>query len=365
MPFLRNAWYVAAWDDEVPDGASFTRRILNEDILLARGSDGIVHAIRNRCPHRFAPLSLGKRVGDVIQCAYHGLQFDLGGRCVHNPHGDGAIPDRAAARSYPLERKQTLLWIWMGDASLADPASIPTLDGLDPQRYAINKGYMHTPVHYELMTDNIMDLGHIEFLHAGLLGSEAVRRADVQVYQKGSVVHSNRLTHDEILPPALDALYGSGGKPVDRWLDVTWYPPGLMQLVVGVAPAGAAERIGKQTPGVHLMTPETESSTHYFWANARDFRKDDAALHEQLEQGLRFAFEHQDKPMIVAQAQAMEGESFWDLKPVVLAGDAGGMRARIVLRKLIKDEQARWQASRTGVAVAGDGEAAGAARMEI
>lgn len=355
MPFLRNAWYVAAWDYEVQGEALFTRRILDEEILLTRGGDSVVHAIRNRCPHRFAPLSLGKRTGDVIQCAYHGLQFGLDGRCVHNPHGDGVIPDRAAAHSYPLVLKQTLLWIWMGDAALADPASIPTLDGLDPQRYAINKGYMHTPVHYELMTDNIMDLGHIEFLHAGLLGSEAVRRAHVQVYQEGSVVHSNRLTHDEILPPALEALYEAGGKPVDRWLDVTWYPPSLMQLVVGVAPAGAPERVGKATPGVHLMTPETENSTHYFWSNARDFRKDDAVLHEQLDQGLRYAFEHQDKPMIMAQARAMEGESFWDLKPIVLAGDAGGMRARIVLRKLIKDEQAHRSVSKAGAAVAGDG----------
>jgi vanillate O-demethylase monooxygenase subunit len=200
-----------------------------------------------------------------------------------------------------------------------------------------------------------MDLGHIEFLHEGLLGSEAVRRADVQVYQEDSVVHSNRLTHDEILPAALEALYESGNKPVDRWLDVTWYPPSLMQLVVGVAPAGAPERIGKQTPGVHFMTPETEHSTHYFWSNARDFRKDDAVLHEQLDEGLRYAFEHQDKPMIMAQAQAMEGETFWDLKPIVLAGDAGGMRARIVLRKLIKDEQARWQTPRARAAVVGDG----------
>jgi phenylpropionate dioxygenase-like ring-hydroxylating dioxygenase large terminal subunit len=339
MPFLRNAWYVAAWDDEVGTEALFRRRILNEDVLLVRGADGQVRALRNRCPHRFAPLSMGTRAGDVIQCAYHGLQFGLDGRCLHNPHGDGAIPHGAVAKSYPLVSRQTLLWIWMGDTSRADPETIPTFDGLDPDRFAINKGYMHTPVHYELMTDNIMDLGHIEFLHAGLLGSEAVRRADTEVVQQGSVVHSNRLTHDEILPAALEALYETGGRPVDRWLDVTWYPPSLMQLVVGVAPAGSPSRKGKQTPGVHLMTPETESTTHYFWSNARDFRRDDEALHRALDEGLRYAFEHQDKPMLVAQAEAMSGEDFWALRPAMLAGDAGGMRARIVLRKLLKDEQ--------------------------
>ncbi len=339
MPFLRNAWYVAAWSDEVEAGALFHRRILNEEILLVRDAHGAVHALRDRCPHRFAPLHLGKRDGDVIECAYHGLRFGLDGRCVHNPHGDGAIPPRAVTRVYPLVEKQLLLWIWMGEVERGDPAMIPDFLGLDPDLFAINKGYMHTPSNYEFMTDNIMDLGHIEFLHQGLLGSEAVRRADTDVRQDGKTVYSNRLTHDEILPPTLDAVYETGGKPVDRWLDVRWDPPANMQLVVGVAPAGSPPRVGKATPGVHLMTPETDTTTHYFWSSSRDFRRDDAALHAALDQGLRYAFEHQDKPMIVAQNDAMDGEDFWDLEPVILAGDAGAVRARRILKKMIHDEQ--------------------------
>jgi vanillate O-demethylase monooxygenase subunit len=339
MPFLRNAWYVAAWSDEVEAGALFHRRILNEEILLVRDAGGVAHALRDRCPHRFAPLHLGKRDGDVIECAYHGLRFGMDGRCVHNPHGDGAIPSRAFTRTYPLVEKQLILWIWMGEVERAEIKLIPDFLGLDPDRFAINKGYMHTPSNYEFMTDNIMDLGHIEFLHQGLLGSEAVRRADTDVRQDGKTVYSNRLTHDEILPPTLDAVYETGGKPVDRWLDVRWDPPANMQLVVGVAPAGSPPRVGKATPGVHLMTPETDTSTHYFWSNSRDFRRDDAALHQALDQGLRYAFEHQDKPMIVAQNDAMDGEDFWELEPVILAGDAGAVRARRILKKMIHDEQ--------------------------
>ena len=340
MPFLRNAWYVAAWDDEVAPDTLFHRRILGQTVLIARGTDGTAHALRDRCPHRFAPLHLGKLEGERIECPYHGLQFDLAGGCAHNPHGDGAIPPGAVVRSYPLALRQMLLWIWMGDPAKADEALIPAFDGLDPARFAINRGYMHTPANYEYMTDNIMDLGHIEFLHQGLLGSEAVRRAEVDVRQEGQVVHSNRLTRDEILPPTLDAVYETGGRPVDRWLDVCWHAPANMQLTVGVAPAGAPERQGLATPGVHLMTPETDDTTHYFWSNARDFRRDDTVLHEQLEQGLRYAFEHQDKPMIEAQRDAIEGEDFWEMKPVILAGDAGAVRARRILRKLIREEQA-------------------------
>jgi vanillate O-demethylase monooxygenase subunit len=244
-----------------------------------------------------------------------------------------------AIRAYPLVARDLLLWIWMGDPERADASAIPAFQGLDPERFAINRGYLHTPVNYELMTDNIMDLSHIEFLHKGLLGSEAVRRAATSVRQEGSTVYSDRLTRAEILPAALDGPFETNGQPVDRWLDVRWDPPGLMQLVVGVTPTGRPERVGRETPGVHLMTPETETSTHYFWANGRDFRRNDAELHAQLEAGLRYAFEQQDKPMIEAQQAAMDGEEFWSLKPLLLSIDAGSVRARRVLKQLIQDEQ--------------------------
>lgn len=340
MPFLRNCWYAAAWDDEVSAEGTFNRRILNEDILFARDSAGDVRALRNRCSHRFAPLSLGERMGDVIECPYHGLRFDLGGQCVLNPHGKQQIPPNSQIKTYPVVARHMLIWIWMGDPAKADPAQIPELLGLDPKKYAINKGYMYTPANYEYMTDNIMDLGHIDYLHKGLLGSEAINRAEVDVKQSGNVVHSNRLARNEILPTALEAVFQSGGKLCDRWLDVAWHPPANMVLVVGVTGAGAPERVGRSNPGAHLMTPETETTTHYFWSNSRDFRRDDHELHAMMDQGFELAFEHQDKPMIIAQRDAIGGEDFWDLHPVILEGDAGAIRARRILRKLIRDEQA-------------------------
>ena len=318
----------------------FHRRLLGEEVMVVRDRAGVAHAMRDRCPHRFVPLHAGTREGDVIECPYHGLRFGLDGRCVLNPHGDGRIPPNARVRSFPLVERNMLLWIWMGDAERADPAAVPELAGHEPGRYAINKGYMHTPANYEYMTDNIMDLGHIEFLHKGLLGSEAVRRADVEVHQEGSTVYSRRLTHGEILPPALDAVYESEGLPVDRWLDVTWTAPANMQLVVGVTPAGQPARVGRETPGAPLLTPEPEPPPHDFWSKARDFRLEDHTLHQGLDEGLRYAFEHQDKPMILAQHEALDGEDFWDLKPVILAGDSGAVHARRLLQRLIREEQA-------------------------
>jgi phenylpropionate dioxygenase-like ring-hydroxylating dioxygenase large terminal subunit len=75
MPFMRNAWYCAAWDHEVTR-APRARRIPDTPVLLFRKQDGEAVAIGDRCPHRFAPLSAGVVRGDQIQCPYHGLVDD-------------------------------------------------------------------------------------------------------------------------------------------------------------------------------------------------------------------------------------------------------------------------------------------------
>jgi nitrite reductase/ring-hydroxylating ferredoxin subunit len=102
-PYLRNAWYVAAWSDDIGDDALVARTIMDEPIVLYRKAAGGVAAIEDRCAHRFAPLSMGKIVGgDRIQCPYHGLEFDGSGACVKNPHGTKSIPPRARVKSYPI-----------------------------------------------------------------------------------------------------------------------------------------------------------------------------------------------------------------------------------------------------------------------
>src|SRR5262245_13234987 len=89
---LRNAWYGAAWGDDLAEGQLIGRTILQEPVVLYRKSDGHVAALEDRCPHRFAPLHMGKVVGgDRVQCPYHGLEFNSAGAYVLNPHGSKNI----------------------------------------------------------------------------------------------------------------------------------------------------------------------------------------------------------------------------------------------------------------------------------
>lgn len=337
MSFLRNVWYVSAWDDEV--GRSLLgRKILEEAVVFYRREDGTPVAMTDRCPHRFAPLSKGRLLGDAIECAYHGLQFDCSGQCTLNPHGDGKIPSKAVVKTYPVVERYGLIWIWMGDAADADPSMIPEFEFLTDPQFQNVKGYTLADGHYELMTDNIMDLGHIEFLHPGLLGSDAVRRAKTEIIQSGNTVYSNRLTENEILPPVLQKWYEVGDKRCQRWLNVRWDPAATMKLTVGVLPTGEPKENAHESQGCHLMTPATLTSTHYFWAQGRNWGQPNPDMDALRLQSLRTAFDTQDKPMIEAVQNNMGTTDLDSLSPVMLSTDGGPVRARRVLKQLLLEE---------------------------
>jgi phenylpropionate dioxygenase-like ring-hydroxylating dioxygenase large terminal subunit len=342
--YLRNIWYVAAWDHEVAADQPLGRTLLGERLVFFRDVQGQPRALFDQCPHRFAPLSLGKVVDGCIQCPYHGLQFGGDGACSRNPHGNGAIPKAAKVRSYAVVERWSALWIWMGDADKADPALIPDFRSMDPAARWVGKDYLLAKAEYQLETDNILDLSHIEFLHPGSLGSEAVKQAQSEVQQEGDTVYSRRLTRNELLMPSLAQRYGiAEDQAVDRWLDTRWNAPAVMELWVGVAPAGASDprAVGKQVPFIHLFTPETATTAHYWFATSYPKRMGEEGRRraESDVQYLREPFEREDLPMLEAQQRALGERDFWSMKPILLAGDAAAVRARRVLAALIQKEQ--------------------------
>jgi vanillate O-demethylase monooxygenase subunit len=341
MPFLKNCWYVAAWSDEVGDKVLLGRRILDEAVVLRRDAAGRAVALQGWCPHRFAPLALGKIVDGDIQCPYHGLRFNTEGACTHNPQSEGGpIPASLRIKTYPLHERYGALWIWMGAPERADPALIPKFDFLSDKRLARIQGYIYSKANYELMSDNILDLGHVDFLHPGSLGCEATARAKPEVELSGNTVKCARWMPNDFQGPLTSALFEHVGERVDAWLDVQWDAPALMTLTFGMTGVGAEKAAGRETLNVHFMTPETDTTTHYFWAGTRGFRTDDAALSAQMLEGGTMAFTMEDKPMIEAQQAMMGTTDLFSLKPIMLAGDAAPVHARRILSRLIAAEQA-------------------------
>lgn len=339
MPFLRNAWYVAAWSDEV-QVAPFHRTILNEPVLMYRKQSGEAIAMADRCAHRFAPLHLGKLIGDAIECPYHGLRYDSAGVCIFSPHGDGALPKIARLKSYPMVERFGALWIWMGALEKADPAAIPDFSFLtDAAKYATVTGASRIEANFELIADNLMDLSHVSFLHAESFGGANIPRASLEVTEEGTMVQCKRLCVNDPATPTLRAALNGYDKPLDFWLDMRWEPPSAMRLDIGVTPTGRPRSEGIHHLEPHLLTPETDMTTHYFWGDSRPYLLNDSNVSGALVKQLRQAFDNEDKPLIEAQQRMMGTTDLWSLHPALLEGDAGAVRVRQVLARLIAAER--------------------------
>ncbi len=340
MSFLRNCWYMAGWPDELPTGGGLARTLLGEPVYLFRDEAGVPHALFDRCPHRFAPLSTGSVQGNAVVCAYHGLAFDGSGACVRNPHGP--VVRALDVRSYPVAEAHRVLWIWMGDSALADPASIPDLSFLTvAPDTAFNKGYVNGKGHYQLFVDNILDLSHTDYLHPSTLGGGSISRtrAKVQEHPDGTVaIHWH--VFDDVPTPLFRQFLPHGIDRVDSWSEVDWSAPAVMRLVSGAVATGAPREGGLNVANVHIMTPETATTTHYFFASTRNFGTDDAALNERVRVTRAQIFADEDEPMIAAQQERIGSADFWSLRPALLRTDEGAVKVRRRMDAMIAAEAA-------------------------
>ena len=333
--YLRNCWYAAGWADEL-DETPWMRVFLEEPVALFRDGQGQARAIGGRCPHRFAPLGDGKVIDGVLACPYHGLRFDGSGTCVFNPH-QGEAPPKVAVPAYPLEERHGLLWIWMGDAAKADAAQIPDFGWLADPAWEAVRGATIAEGHYELYSDNILDLSHANFVHPALV-ADAFTLGERKFWQDGQRVFVRYVRSDDLISPALAAVLGVTGRKQDFFGEVTWNAPATLLFDYRAGEPGTPVERMTALLSLHAFTPETPDTTHYFWATARDFALGDAEFSENLRGALAYAFEHEDLPIIRDSHRLLAGRDFWEMEPLVLSGDGGGIRARRMLRKMIQAE---------------------------
>ena len=339
--FLKNTWHMAAWAEQVAPGQLVARTILDEPVVVFRTADGVAVAMEDRCPHRFAPLSAGRVMGDRVVCGYHGLEFDRSGACVHNPHGSGKIPGAARARVYALVEKHAVLWVWMGEQA-ADPALIPDFGVLDdtggPSMIRRDSMVMDAP--YELIVDNLLDCSHVCFLHEGILGNAQMVPVRTTLTQQGDSFTVSRFMPDIPIPRMFALWYQRDQVQVDTWTDITWHAPACMLLETGVTEPGRPRQEGTGMTSVHILTPETRTTANYFFSGRRwglrpGTETDD--MREKISNLRRFAFEKQDEPMIRAQHRILQ-KTPATTKPVMLETDVGVVRWRRTMEKLMAQE---------------------------
>ena len=335
-PLIRNAWYCAAWSDEVASGL-VARRILNTPILLYRTEAGKAVALLDVCPHKLAPLHLGVKIGDSVQCGYHGLEFDSTGKCVRNPQGNCRIPD-AGVRSYPLLERYGALWIWMGDAE-ADPAKL--IDGwhLDDPAWRKVKGGHHVKCNYMMLVENLLDLGHILFLHRQSAGiREDLTLSENSIEQQGEQIQDLRL-YRNAMPPNNYAKYVQAGQRVDFNSDMLWVAPSMLRSHNGCArPGHARDGSGLDMHGFHFLTPETQHTMHYFYVQARNYAQDDPDIDEGFRRFQREALHAEDSRVSEAIDARLADAMKHGVRMVSLSTDQSATRVNRILDRLAAAE---------------------------
>lgn len=337
--FLRNAWYAAAWSKDV-DVTPLGRVFLGESVVLFRDADGRAVALEDRCCHRAAPLSLGEVKDGRIQCGYHGLMFDGAGNCVSIP-GQDRIPAGAKVRTYPLAERWNLVWIWMGEPSMADPDKIVDLPWLDDPGWAITPGTLHLRSNYQLVIDNLLDVTHAAYLHKNTLAADPREATTPSTTERlENAVRTGRWLLDVAPPPLFARAGGFNDEKVDRWQVVTWHPPGVVYLDVGCARAGTGAPEGDRSQGIsfwsnHLLTPESETSSHYLFSFARNFGVGDEAMSRSMYEGTRATF-MEDVEMLEAQQRKLHGGRLE--RTIDLVADAAQLQARRMMDELLGAE---------------------------
>lgn len=343
--FLKNCWYAAMWSEALAGGELIARTLLGDPLVFFRDAAGCAVAMEDLCPHRLAPLRLGKLLHDGrIRCGYHGLEFDAVGQCVKNPHGSGRIPKNCRVRTYPLVEKHTLVWIWLGDG-VPDEGLIPEFAYLDPgSGYDVGRRDAITmEANYRAIIDNLMDLSHASFLHEGVLGNEETVWAEIAVRQEGQYVFVQRDMQNVSPPLVRDLLFRRDGAPVDMWQTIRWSAPGAVLNDVGTYATGTDRGDFSGQLGCHILTPITADTTQYLTAAARQGplsaspAEGDEVFKARIAELRRFAFKEQDDPMLKAQQENFR--RYPDRQPVLLEIDAGPVRCQRILDRLLIAEQ--------------------------
>ena len=342
--FPKNTWYVACTPDEI-DEKPLGRKICGESIVFYRGAQGQVAALDDFCPHRGAPLSLGTVTEGKLVCGYHGLEMGCDGKTIAMP--GQRVRGFPAIRSYPVVERHGFVWVWTGDAALADESKIKHLEWHDNPDWAYGGGLFHIACDYRLMIDNLMDLTHETYVHSTSIGQKEIDEVPCKTTVEGDQVITSRFMENITAPPFWKmALRGNNladDVPVDRWQICRFTPPSNVMIEVGVAHVGKG---GYDAPPEHkaysvvvdFITPETETSIHYFWGMARKFNPKDKALTASIREGQGKIFS-EDLEMLELQQRNLLAHPERNL--LMLNIDAGGVQSRKILDRLMAAETPR------------------------
>lgn len=345
--YLKNAWYVAALSSQL-GRTLLPCRLLGEAVVLYRTEDGRPVALEDACPHRKLPLSMGRIKGDAVECGYHGLTFDCTGKCI-DAATQQRIPPFAKVRSYPVQDRYGLLWVWMGD-ELAPQPGIFEIQTHDHPGWHLTRGdSMPIKCNYLWMVDNLLDPSHVAWVHRSSFAGAGTDNTPMQISADEHGVVASRWMLDQPPPPFYAPLVKFAGH-ADRLQHYEMRFPAIGVNMGIYTPAGkggpdmVADGDTYRMISYHFMTPVDDDNTMYFWLQHRNTDPHDEDITRRVAAGARSAFE-EDRAILEAVHLGMKHKT---TPTTGLMLDAAASRFRKGLAELIAKENAGVAASAGG-----------------
>jgi len=340
--FVKNAWYCAGWQSDLSSAkdALVSRRIAGESVLIYRKLNGDVVALDDRCCHRQAPLSLGRKEGDDIRCMYHGWKFNPEGKCIEIP-GQAEVRQNACVPSYPAVVKNDWIWIWMGDPEKAEESLICESIGPSHPDWDMNPRHIRVNTNYRQEIANLTDLTHVAWVHMDTFGGTTKYpeiKGKLSMLDRG--IHNDMWVHSVPAPSFAKHLFPDDAL-FDLHFDVTVTIPCNFILHFRVFTAGtntAGPSNGElilDTFSSQAVTPRDADSVDYYYSWSTRKGTAHPGLIQLLIEANEDAF-LEDKMFLEGQYQRMKDKP--DYKMVDYAHDAGPGRMFWLLDKLLKDE---------------------------
>jgi nitrite reductase/ring-hydroxylating ferredoxin subunit len=339
MNYVRNAWYVASWSQDLLDEKPMGLSILDEPVVIWR-SGGRVAALEDRCVHRLAPLSLGRCEGHQLRCQYHGFKYDADGRVVEIP-GQDSVPSQARVRAYPVADRHSWIWVWMGDPAQADESLIPPAVGFDDPQWILGRGQLDYAAEARLINDNLLDFSHLPYVHAASFGAPATFASTLpRLTALPRGIRYERWNETE----AGRSRYGDS--PVDVYMTYDFLVPGILLMWNGAFPLGTAKAcnfgvpdfnhaVGGVTFTSQSVTPLAPRKARYFFSWGPHRKHGDEAMRDGLMQLADMAF-GEDKVIIEAQQKVIDQTESPRVMPS--AHDRGVTMFTQLVARMIREE---------------------------
>ena len=165
---MRRHWLPVCLSDEVAekDGAPVKSRLVGEDLVVFRDSNGKLGVLDEHCPHRGASLVFGRNEECGLRCLYHGWKFDVDGNILEmSSEPDGAaLKSSLKQRAYPAREAGGFVWAWLGPKEEVHEFEPPAWAPKPGIKYAIIK--MHVACNWAQVLEGSIDSAHSSSLHS-------------------------------------------------------------------------------------------------------------------------------------------------------------------------------------------------------